>query len=167
MNSLLLLFFFFILSKSINKIKRWEFWIPFSDFFFFLLFLIVLLHQSFSAFVICVVLPISAELCLNKNRRSELSIKTDVLLLIVSIVMAVVGTVYSFLPHDWSGLTDWYRSSRYQDINLSWSSLTLHDACVLSLRSSKPLLRITSTSLGRGSDKGMGMEVRSMIHSEL
>lgn len=55
---------------------------------------------AFAAFVICIVLPVSAELLLNKNQnRHKFSIGLDFVLLMISITMAIIGTVYSFLPN--------------------------------------------------------------------
>ncbi|EGG10358.1 uncharacterized protein MELLADRAFT_94434 [Melampsora larici-populina 98AG31] len=54
---------------------------------------------AFAAFVICIVLPVSAELLLNQNQnRHKFFIGLDFVLLILSILMAIIGTVYSFLP---------------------------------------------------------------------
>ncbi|KAG0146698.1 hypothetical protein CROQUDRAFT_657050 [Cronartium quercuum f. sp. fusiforme G11] len=53
---------------------------------------------AFAAFVICVILPVSAKLLLH-NESSQLEKGTDLMLLIVSIAMAAIGTIFSFLPN--------------------------------------------------------------------
>lgn len=54
---------------------------------------------AFAAFVICTILPVSAEMVLTRGQgRSPATKRINVLLLLVSAVLATIGTVYSFLP---------------------------------------------------------------------
>ncbi|KAI7953459.1 hypothetical protein MJO28_006006 [Puccinia striiformis f. sp. tritici] len=55
---------------------------------------------AFAAFVICTILPVSAEMILTRGQgRSPTTKVVNILLLIVSIVLAAIGTTYSFLPN--------------------------------------------------------------------
>lgn len=54
---------------------------------------------AFAAFVICTILPISAEMILTRGQgRSPTTKVINLILLFVAIVMAIIGTTYSFLP---------------------------------------------------------------------
>ncbi|PLW06142.1 hypothetical protein PCANC_25176 [Puccinia coronata f. sp. avenae] len=54
---------------------------------------------AFAAFVICTILPVSAEMIMTKGQgRSPTTKLINIVLLVVSVVMAVIGTTYSFLP---------------------------------------------------------------------
>lgn len=53
---------------------------------------------AFSVFLICAIGPISANIVLHRRSMSYAHIAVDVILLVISIGMAAVGTVWVFLP---------------------------------------------------------------------
>lgn len=53
---------------------------------------------AFTVFTICAIGPIGANLALHRKSMSKAHIALDVLLLIISVCMAVIGTVFIFLP---------------------------------------------------------------------
>ena len=54
---------------------------------------------AFAAFVICTILPVSAEMIMTRGQgRSPTTKIINIGLLVVSVVMAAIGTTYSFLP---------------------------------------------------------------------
>lgn len=53
---------------------------------------------AFSVFLICAIGPLAANLALHRRYMSRLNICSDVVLLLVSVAMAVSGTVAVFLP---------------------------------------------------------------------
>ncbi|EFP90178.2 uncharacterized protein PGTG_16456 [Puccinia graminis f. sp. tritici CRL 75-36-700-3] len=54
---------------------------------------------AFAAFVICTILPVSAEMIMTRGQgRSPTTKIINIVLLVVSVVMAAIGTTYSFLP---------------------------------------------------------------------
>ncbi|CAH7690614.1 transmembrane amino acid transporter protein-domain-containing protein [Phakopsora pachyrhizi] len=52
---------------------------------------------AFSAFVICIILPVSAELILKRDKTSKARKFLNISLLIVSVIMAGIGTTYTFM----------------------------------------------------------------------
>ncbi|KAH8927216.1 hypothetical protein BT69DRAFT_1258501 [Atractiella rhizophila] len=54
---------------------------------------------AFSAFVICVIGPLTAYMTLWKGKLSRTELVIDYLLLLIATILAAVGTVFSFLPH--------------------------------------------------------------------
>jgi multisubunit Na+/H+ antiporter MnhB subunit len=53
---------------------------------------------AFTVFLICAIVPIAANIALHRHTMSKFRIALDISLLLVSIAMAVTGTVFVFLP---------------------------------------------------------------------
>ena len=66
--------------------------------------LISAIMGSAFCFLICVILPVAFHLKMFKGHILKRQLLLDWILILVSIVLGILGTVWEFLPRDWMGI---------------------------------------------------------------